>query len=475
MINKHIASMALLSIAVSFAVQAYAEDGAAEAGSGSSGPVDATNTLPDAKPGECFAKVIVPAEYELRGTDIEVKPAQEQVELVEATFDSEEKEVEIRAAYTKLTAVPPTFRTEEETVELEEGRTEWVTSLEQNGIPASPALLVAAQTNGVEIDSAEPNQCFREYFTPAKFEQKEKQVKVKDEAEIIKVTEAEFEEGTEDVVVREAYSIKTLIPAVYETTEEKIEIEPAQAVWKKGSGSVERIDNTTGEIMCLVQMPAKYETITKQVLKSEEQIGDEEVAAETSAVTVKKLVADAVQAKEMVEAEYTTVTTRSKVADASFSWRAAAEEGEGTYTGLQICLKEHSAVTQVVKKEVLDQPATVEEEKVAAETKIVQIQKVATAPEVKRTTVEAVTKTLEKRVKTLNEKLEWRRILCKTNMTTDMNKKIQQALKDAGYYNGPVDGSIGRGTMNSVNKYQKDKDLPRGGLTIKVLEELGLM
>jgi len=482
MINKHIASVALLSMAVSFAVQAYAEDGEEGAANAESrGPIDATNTLPNAKPGECFAKVIVPAEYELRPTEIEVEPAQEQVELLKATFDIEEKEVEIKPAYTQLKAVPPSFRVEEETVILEEARTEWVTSLEASGIPASPALLVAAKTNGVAIDGVVPGQCFREYFSPANFEQKEKQVKIKDEVEVINIIEAEFEDGSEDVVVKEAYSVKTLIPAVYETMEEKIEIEPAQAVWKKGAGLVERIDNTTGEIMCLVQVPAKYEIITKKVLKSEEQIESTEVPAETNAVAVKKLVTDATQEKEIVDAEYTTVTTRSKVADATFTWRAAEEEEEeeeeeeGTYTGLQICFKEYPEVTQVIKKEVLDQLASVEEEQIIAETQTVQIQKVATEPEIRRTTTEAVTKTIEKRAKTVNERLEWRRILCKTNMNQDMNKKIQQALKDAGYYNGPVDGSIGRGTMNSVNKYQKDKDIPRGGLTIKTLEELGLM
>lgn len=473
MINKHIASVALLSIAVSFAVQAYAEEDVAAAES--NGPIDATNTLPNAKPGECFAKVIVPAEYELRPTEIETQPAQEDVELVKATFDTEEQEVEIKPAYTKLKAVAPTFRTDEETVELEEARKEWVTSLEKNAVPASPALLVAAQTNGVAIEGVTPGQCFREYYTPATFEQKEKQVKIKDEAEIIKITDAEFEDGAEDIVIKAAYTVKTLVPAVYDTTENKIEIEPAQAIWKKGEGLNERIDNTTGEIMCLVQIPAKYKTIVKKVLVSKEQIEDSAVEAETSAVSVKKLVTDATQAKETIEAEFTTVTTRSKVSDASFTWRSAAEEGEGTYTGLQICFKEHAAVTQVVKKEVLDQPASVEEETVAAETQMVEVQKIATEPEVKRTTTEAVTETIEKRVKTVDERLEWRRILCKTNMTQGMNKKIQQALKDAGYYKGPVDGSIGRGTMNSVNKYQKEKDIPRGGLTIKTLEELGLM
>jgi peptidoglycan hydrolase-like protein with peptidoglycan-binding domain len=60
-------------------------------------------------------------------------------------------------------------------------------------------------------------------------------------------------------------------------------------------------------------------------------------------------------------------------------------------------------------------------------------------------------------------------------MTKELNMKIQNALKEAGFYNGPVDGSIGRGTMNSVNKYQIEKGLPRGGLTIKVLQDLGVM
>ena len=137
-------------------------------------------------------------------------------------------------------------------------------------------------------------------------------------------------------------------------------------------------------------------------------------------------------------------------------------------------MKAIPAKTKVVAKQVLDTAASVEEISTDAKYKTVKVEKLSTAAEVVRSKTVAVTKTVKKRKKTVNERLEWRQVLCKTNMTTDMNKRIQSALKEAGFYNGPIDGSIGRGTLSSVNKYQIEKGLPRGGLTIKVLESLGL-
>lgn len=467
--QKGFATAALLTVAISVAMQSYAAD------EPKSSPIDATNTLPDAKPGECFAKVIVPAAYETNAEEVVVQPEQETVEIIPATFDAAEKDVETKPAYTKLKAVAAKYRAEEEVVEIEAARNEWVTSLGKRGIPASPALLVAAKTSGIEIDSASAGQCFQEYYTPAKFEQSDKQIEIKEASENIVIKDAEFESAEEVVTIKEAFAVKKLVSAVYEKIEEKIEIEPAKAVWKKGSGLVERIDNTTGEIMCLVNVPAKYDTFLKTVLKSKAEIQETETPAITKSIKIKKLVTDATSSKEKVEAEFATVTTRQKVADAQFSWRPAKEAGDGSATGLEICLKEIPAKQKVLKKLVLDVPASVEEEKVAAESKSIKTQKIASAADVVRTAVPAQKKTVELRNKVSSEKLEWRRVLCQTNMTKELNMKIQNALKEAGYYNGPVDGSIGRGTLDSVNKYQADKDLPRGGLTIKVLENLGIM
>ena len=442
---------------------------------GSTDRVDATNTLPDAKPGECYAKVIVPAQYETKTEQVLIKPESEKVEIKPATFDVSEKSVVAKEGYTSIKAIPAKFREELEEVEISKAGTSWVTNLGKKGIPASPALLAGAKTNGVDIGAASVGQCFKEYFVPAKFEQVEKEILVKEESEEIKIAKAQFEEASETVVVKQSSKKKVYKKAEYEVIEEKIEIEPAKAVWKKGDGPITRIDNSTGEIMCLIQVPAKYQIVKKTVLKSGPSIDLVEVPEETKAVKITKLVSDATIDKVKIPAEYKKVTITNKVSDATFAWKSAAEDGEGTYTGNQICLKEIPAKFAKIKKLVVDTAATVEEVKVDPENKIIKVNNVVSEAEEVRTKIPAEYKTVEKRAKTSSERLEWRRVLCKTNMGPNINKRIQQALKDAGVYTGPVDGAIGRGTMSAVEKFQKENDLPTGGLTINVLEKLGVM
>ena len=60
-------------------------------------------------------------------------------------------------------------------------------------------------------------------------------------------------------------------------------------------------------------------------------------------------------------------------------------------------------------------------------------------------------------------------------MNADVNKRIQQALKDAGVYEGTVDGNFGKGSMKAVERFQKENGMATGGLTIDVLEKLGVM
>ncbi|MEE9327426.1 MAG: peptidoglycan-binding domain-containing protein [Cocleimonas sp.] len=437
--------------------------------------IDATNTLPDAKPGECYAKVIVPAQYETKTEKVLVKPESEKVEVTPATFDAAEKSVVEKEGYTTIKVNPAKFREEVDEVEISKARTTWVTNLGKKGIPASPALLAGAKTSGVDIGNITPGGCFKEYYVPAKFEKTEKEVLVKEESEEIKVAKAQFEETEESIIVRQASKKKVYKAAEYEVVEEKIEVEAAKAVWKKGSGPITKIDNSTGEIMCLIQVPAVYKTIKKTVLKTAAAIDIVEVPEEIKAFKVSKLVSDATIDKVKIPAEYQKVTLTNKVSDASFTWREASSEGEGTYTGNQICLKEVPAQFKKVKKLVVDVAASVDEEKVDSVAKSIKVQNVATEAEEVRTKIDAEYKTVEKRSKISSERLEWRRVLCKTNMGPNINKRIQQALKDAGVYNGPVDGAIGRGTMSAVEKFQTDNDLPTGGLTIDVLEKLGIM
>ena len=68
--------------------------------------------------------------------------------------------------------------------------------------------------------------------------------------------------------------------------------------------------------------------------------------------------------------------------------------------------------------------------------------------------------------------MEWRPVLCKTNMTQGIVQRIQAALEKSGHNPGPFDGVIGRETMAAVKSYQRDKGLATGGITLQTLESL---
>lgn len=60
-------------------------------------------------------------------------------------------------------------------------------------------------------------------------------------------------------------------------------------------------------------------------------------------------------------------------------------------------------------------------------------------------------------------------------MTASYVKKIQQALKDAGYDPGPIDGIFGSRTESAVLAYQRDKGLdPSGAVGTDMQKQLGL-
>lgn len=43
-------------------------------------------------------------------------------------------------------------------------------------------------------------------------------------------------------------------------------------------------------------------------------------------------------------------------------------------------------------------------------------------------------------------------------------KSIQEALKNAGYYSGPIDGKIGSGTKSAIEAFQRDHSLNADGV-----------
>jgi hypothetical protein len=278
---------------------------------------------------------------------------------------------------------------------------------------------VRADKSDLLPPDAKPGECYARVYIPPAYETKTDQVLKSEASEKITIVPARFETVKEKVVVKEAFKKLETIPAVFETIEEKVMVKPpskklvevpaeyetvteqvlekpAYTTWKKGSGPIQKIDDATGEIMCLVEVPAVYKSVTKRVLKR--PAGTQEVE---------------------VPAEYA-----------------------------------------MVKKQVLKSPATTKEIEVPAEFKVVEVQKLVEPAREVRTSIPAEFETVSRQVKTADGRVEWRQILCETNMTKDTVSEIQAALRKAGFDPGTSDGKIGKGTIDALNSYQRSKGLP---------------
>lgn len=282
--------------------------------------------------------------------------------------------------------------------------------------------------------NAQAGECYARVFVPPKYQTVTNKVLKHEAKEQIKILPARFETVTERVLVEEASEKLELIPAryawreekqlvkpetqrlvevpaTYERVSEQVLVKPAHTVWQKGTGPIQKIDEATGEIMCLVEVPATYRTVSKMTLKT---------PARTETVT-------------------------------------------------------EPAVYKTIKKRVMVSPPTTRTVQIPAKYKTVAVTRLVEAPREVRETIPAVYQTVSKQELVSDGRMEWRSILCKTNMTAGRISLIQQALERAGYNPGPIDGIVGPETMRAVNAYQRDNNLPVDKyLNVKTVKALGV-
>lgn len=307
-------------------------------------------------------------------------------------------------------------------------------------VSAAPRTTVSNQTaynqmpGGELLPPAEPGQCYARVFVPptyetrteqvlakaaterlelipARYETVEEQVLVEAASERIEVVPATYEWVEEQVLVKAASSRLEAVPARYEWQEEQILVKPAHTVWKKGEGPIQKVNEATGEIMCLVEVPAEYKTVRKKV----------QIAPPTTREIA-------------IPAEYKTV-----------------------------------------KKQVVKTPATTRTIEIPAKYKTMKVTRMVEPSRERRIPIDAEYQTVSKRVQVTEGEMAWREILCKTNTTPDIVRQLQRALLDSGHSPGPIDGIVGRETMAAVRSYQKASGLPEGGLTLATLKSLEVL
>ncbi len=303
----------------------------------------------------------------------------------------------------------------------------------------------ASMSGNADLPPAKPGECYARILIPAKYQTTTEQVLDTDAAERLEVIPAQYEwveervlvseggerlevipatykEITETVVVEPARTELTTIPAKYTTKTERILVREGYTTWKKGSGPIaagsafaggtvtDTRETATGEIMCLVEVPPEYRTVTKKVLVE-------------PARTVEKTI---------------------------------------------------PAVTKTVKKRVIATPASTRSVPIPPKYDTVKVRKLVKPATTKRVPIPATYRTVTKQKKISEERLVWREILCETNTTPDVVRRVQAALNKEGF-NLAVDGVLGASTMRAVEAYQRRNNLGTGGLTMATVTKLGVM
>jgi len=188
---------------------------------------------PEAKPGECYARVYIPAVEKEVARQVLIKEATEELTVIEAEYKTVVETIEIAKEAERLELIPAVFKTETTTVELE--------------------------------------------------------------------PEKEVEE---------------IIPAVYEEVVEKVKIREAYKTWKKGEGPIQKYDEATGEIMCLVEIPAEYNEVTKRVIKSPPRTITKVIPAQMRTMDVKVMVEPPKTKTVAIPAQFEEVEVRKLVTPA---------------------------------------------------------------------------------------------------------------------------------------------------------------
>ena len=435
--------------------------------------IDGSFSLPNAKSGMCYGKVVIPEQYKTVTEKVLATQADTKLTIIPATYKNSSERILDTPASTKIVTVPATYKTESRTITVSPAYSEWRNGLHPEARIASSAILASAKAGGINLTSAKAGSCYYEFYAAPTFKTTTEKVLATAASKKLIAQPAAFKTGSKKILVTPASTKLTKVPAVYKTVSERIQVAPASKVWKE-TKCTDR-DCTVEEMMCLVDIPAVYKTVTKQVVVTPETTRSVTTPAVYKTVQTNVLASAASTKTVDIPATYKTLERTAKVSDAKYVWADSMMEKAGmSRTSAVICKTTIPAVSKVVTKQVVAIPASSKTITIPATYKTVRVTKLVTPESARKTNIPATYKTVTKQVKVSEQSVKWMPVLCKSSMTIETISKIQRALTGAGF-NTAVTGTFDPATKASVKAYQTKNGLTVSGLSIDTLKRLGVL
>jgi hypothetical protein len=231
---------------------------------------------PNAQPGKCYKKVLIPAKFEQQSEKVLASEASEKVHVIPAKYRTSKKKVLVKEASSRLVAVPATYKKVTEKILVKEASERLVT------IPAkystkSEKVLVREATTNWKKSNCNGGDCGTMCLvtTPAQYRTVTRKVVVQPATTKSVPVPAVYKTVTRTVLDQPATTKSIPIPAIYKTVTVRELVEPAKV--------------TTEAI------PETYRTVTKRVqvssssLKWQETVCKSKSASNTQKVDIKSL------------------------------------------------------------------------------------------------------------------------------------------------------------------------------------------
>ncbi len=262
---------------------------------------------PNAKAGECYAKVLVPATYKQEKVKQLSQEAKTVIKVIPATYKVVEKKVTIREPRTKIVTIPATYKTVTEKVMVEPEKTKLVVVPATYKTVTEKVLVKAAHTEWKkgrgEIEKINNGT-----------------------GEIMCLVEvpAVYKTITKKVLLKDASTKEVKIPAVYKTVSKRVVATPettkevkTPAVYKTVKKSVLATPATTKE----VKIPAVYKTVKTRVLVTPATTKEEKIPGICKMVKTRVIDTPAKEVKTTIPAVYSTYVKKVQVSEPYLRWQ----------------------------------------------------------------------------------------------------------------------------------------------------------
>jgi len=227
---------------------------------------------PNAQPGMCYARVLLPAEYRTTSERIVAREAGERIEIIPARYETVQERVLIREAGTQIEVVPAVYENAEERVMIKPASFDLTEVPAEYNTVSEQVLERAAYTEWKRGPAAtQAGNVLSETVT--------------DTGEVMCLVE---------------------VPATYRTVTRQVLVRPA---------STRR-----------VEIPAEYETVSRRVLARPATTREVAIPAEYGNVEATRLVSAAQERRIEIPAQYETVSSTAKISDEQLQWRSVVCE-----------------------------------------------------------------------------------------------------------------------------------------------------